>query len=251
MKIVASFSPVGYQYTPHIPPQPLQFIKQLYDAPDKKLVWQYSLSAFSFLPVFSPGAMLAVIADLSQYFVTGPEVARMWSPFLHHRAILAPYLLLGTLDVLGFLAKRKINVTIIALLLVASCLFQQFYFHYPLNKLSKSDYWKIDSWITDDDKIIATIPPSMSLATQQSLIPHLTHRPSIYLVWPRQHDVGWWLDFNDKADYLLMDTHPNEWLTLLLETPDHVNKALANMEKANKITLVRKINDVGLYKVNR
>jgi uncharacterized membrane protein len=249
MKIVASFSPVGYQYTPHVPTQIFQFIQQLFNSPDKKLVWLYSLSAFSFLPVFSPGAMLAVIMDLAQYFVTGPEVARMWSPFLHHRAILAPFLLLGTLDVLGLLGKKKINVTPIALLLVASCLFQQIYFHYPLNKLSKPEYWKIESWMTDNNKMIASIPPSVSIATQQSLVPHLTHRNNIYLVWPRQHDMGWWLDFNENADYLLIDTHPGEWLTMLLESTDNVNTAVSNMEKVNKIQLVRKINDVRLYKV--
>lgn len=258
MKIVALFSPVGYQYTPHIPTEILPFVRQLFDSPDKKLVWLYSLSAFSFIPLFSPGAMLAILADLSQYFVTGPDLARMWSPFLHHRAILAPYLLLGTLDVFEFLLKRKINVTVLALLLVISCLFQQFYFHYPLNKLTKADYWRVDSWITDDNKMIATIPPTIRIATQQSLVPHLTHRKSIYFVWPRLHDFSeapcgqktcWWLDFNDKADYLLIDTHPSEWLTMLLESTDNVNSALSNMEKLNKIKLMQKINDIRLYKV--
>jgi len=249
MKIVASFSPVGYQYTPHIPAQASQFIQQLCDTSDKKLVWLYSLSAFSFLPLLSPGAMLAVIVDLAQYFVTGPEVARMWSPFLHHRAILAPFLLLGMLDVLGFLAKRKINITAIALFLVASCLVQQYIFHYPLNKLTKSEYWHVDSWITDDNTMLATIPPSMSIAAQQSLVPHLTHRKNIYLVWPRVHDAGWWLDFDSKADYLLIDNHPGIWLTMSLETHDHIAEALTNMEKLNKITLVRKINDIELYKI--
>jgi uncharacterized membrane protein len=250
MKIVAYFSPTGYQYTPHLPTQISQFIQQLYDASDKKLVWLYSLSSFSFLPIFSPGAMLAVVGDLAQYFATGPEFARMWSPFLHHRAILAPYLLLGTLDVFGFLAKRKINVTVIAFLLVASCLFQQFVFHYPLNKLSKPEYWRVDSWITDNNKMITSIPPSMSIAAQQSLVPHLTHRKSIYLVWPRIHDPGWWLDFDNKADYLLIDNHPDIWLTMALETHEHIAEALTNMEKLNKITLVQKINDIRLYKVN-
>jgi uncharacterized membrane protein len=250
MNIVAYFSPVGYQYTPHLSTQLSQFIRQLYDAPDKRLVWLYSLSAFSFLPLLSPGAMLAVIADLAQYFTTGSEFMRMWSPFLHHRAILAPYLLLGTLDVFEFLAKRKINVTGIALLLVVSCLVQQFIFHYPLNKLSKPEYWRVDSWITDNNKMISTIPPTIRLATQQSLVPHLSHRKDIYLVWPRVHDAGWWLDFNQNADYLLIDTHPGEWLTMLLETPEHVNEALFNMEKAKKITLVRKINDIRLYRIN-
>lgn len=259
IKIVALFSPAGYQYTPHLPSTIIGFVEQLFDAPDKQTSWLYALSSFSFLPVFSPGAMMAVTADLVQYFTTGPDVARMWSPFLHHRAILAPYLLLGTLDVFGFLQKKRINVTILSLLLVASAFGQQFFFHYPLNKLAKTDFWQVDSWITDDNKMIASIPPTMSIAAQQSLVPHLTHRAHIYLVWPRQHDfveqpcgqmTCWWLDFDSKADYLLIDTHPNEWITMLLETPEHVDSALHNMEKLGKISLERKINDVRLYRVH-
>lgn len=82
-------------------------------------------------------------------------------------------------------------------------------------------------------------------------MPHLSHRKDIYLVWPRVHNAGWWLDFDGKADYLLIDTHPGEWLTMLLETPEHVNEALANMEKLKKITLVQKINAIRLYRVNQ
>lgn len=245
-KIIAFFSPVGFQYAPQLNPN----LTGLFNTPEKQQVWLYTLSAFSFLPIFSPGVLLAVGFDLAQYFITGPEFARMWSPFMHHRAILAPYVLLGTLDVLGFIAKRKINVTAISLLLVASCLLQQYIFHYPLNKLTKLEYWKIESWITDNEKMLATIPKNISIAAQQSLVPHLSHRKEIYLVWPRVHDPGWWLDFDKKADYLLIDTHPGEWLTMLLETPDHVNEALTNMETLGKISLLRQIHDIRFYKVN-
>jgi len=249
-KIIALFSPVGFQYTPQLTLNPILFVKELFNSPEKQQVWLYTMTSFSFLPLFSPGAMFAIVFDLAQYFTTGPEFARMWSPFMHHRAILAPYVLLGTLDVLGFLAKRKINVTAIALLLVTSCLAQQYVFHYPLNKLSKAEYWQVDSWISDNNKMISTVPPTIRLATQQSLVSHLSHRKDIYLVWPRVHDAGWWLDFDSKADYLLIDTHPGEWLTMLLETPEHVNEALTNMEKLNKITLMQKINAIRLYRVN-
>ncbi len=255
-KIIALFSPVGFQYTPQLNPSLTGF----FNSPEKQQVWLYTLSAFSFLPILSPGALLAIGFDLAQYFITGPEFARMWSPFMHHRAILAPYVLLGTLDVLGFLAKRKINVTVIALLLVVSALTQQYIFHYPLNKLAKSEYWKIESWITDNNTMLSTIPKTISIATQQSLVPHLSHRKDVYLVWPRLYDFPekpcgqktcWRLDFNNNADYLLIDTHPGEWITMLLETPEHVAEALTNMEKLNNITLMQKINDIRLYRVNR
>lgn len=244
VKIINLFYP--FQYAPHI----IFNAKEFFNAPEKQQVWFYTLSAFSFLPLLSPGAMLAVGFDLAQYFITGPDFARMWSPFMHHRAILAPYVLLGTLDVLAFF-KRKIKIEYLAALLLVSMLAQQYIFHFPLNKLTKSEFWHMDSWITDNEKMIATIPDNYALATQQSLIPHLSHRNQIYLAWPRVHEHGWWLDTPKEADYLLIDVHPNEWLTMLLETPEHVNEALANMEKLGTITLIRKMNAIALYKINR
>lgn len=242
VQIINRFFP--FQYTPQITLNPLG----LFNAPEKQQVWLYTLSAFSFLPLLSPGAILAVTFDLAQYYMSGTEFTRMWSPFMHHRAILAPYVLLGTLDALALL-KRKIKTEYIVTLFVVSALIQQFIFHWPLNKLTKPEFWKTESWEVDNARMLATIPPDMSIATQQSLIPHLSHRKEIYLFWPRIHEPGWWLDTNNHAQYLLVDSHPNEWLTMLLETPDHVNEALVNMEHAGTITLVRQIRDVKLFKI--
>lgn len=258
-KAIAMVSPSGFQYTPHLELNPVIFIKDMLNAPEKLQVLLYSLGAFTFLPLLSPGAIMAVGFDLAQYFTTGPDFARMWSPFMHHRAILAPYLLLGALDALSILQKRKINVAFITALLVVSILVQQFIFHYPLNKLTKKDFWQTDSWITDNEQIIATIPPDMAIATQQSLVPHLSHRNIIYIAWPRVHDFAqkpcgqvscWWLDTDNRAQYLLIDNHPGIWLTMILESENHVAEALTDMQKLGKITLVRQINSVSLYKIN-
>lgn len=258
-KTITFFSPTGFQYTPHLDFNPILFIKDLFNAAEKQQVWLYTLSTFTFLPLLSIGAVMAVGFDLAQYFTTGPDFARMWSPFMHHRAILIVYLFLGALDGLAFLQKKRANVYLITFILIVSALIQQFIFHYPLNKLAKSDFWQTDQWTIDNEKMIATIPPDMKLATQQSLVPHLSHRKIIYIAWPRVHDFKekpcgqtscWWLDTDSHAQYLLIDVHPNEWLTMLLETPDHVNEALTDMDKLKKIALLRQVNDIRLYKIN-
>jgi len=108
--------------------------------------------------------------------------------------------------------------------------------------------------------MIATIPPDMRLATQQSLVPHLSHRNVIYIAWPRVHDFKekpcgqiscWWLDTDSHADYLLIDNHPGIWLTMILESNDHITEALSDMQKQGNITLIRKIDDAALYKINK
>lgn len=60
----------------------------------------------------------------------------------------------------------------------------------------------------------------------------------------------WELSFAGKPEYLVVDTRQNQWLTQILETNEHFNAAIANMEKNGKIELVRKVNAAKLYKIN-
>ncbi len=259
VKVVALFSPVGFQYWPQLAFSPAKIFWQFFDSSEKRQVWFYSLASFSFLPLFSFGAMSAVLLDLAQYFVTGPEFARMWSPFMHHRAILAPYLTLGTLEVLEFLRRKKISPAKVALLLVLLALLGQYAFHHPLNKLTKPIYWQKSSWMSDNQALFKYLPAGASLATQQNLIPHLSHRREVHLVWPRPHDFPdkrcgqiscWWLDFGGRPQYLVVDLRPDQWLTQILETNANFQAAVANMEKAGKIKLEKEVNSAKLYRIS-
>lgn len=257
-KISALFSPVGYQYMPQLPTTIHEGFLRLFDSEEKRLVWLYSYSTFSFLPLLSVGSLIAVVMDLSQYFVTGPEFSRMWSPFMHHRAILAPFLVLGTIDVLAFVKSKRIPITGIAILLLIVTLGTQYYFHFPLNKLVKVEYWKEEPWMQDTRQLIREVPVGVSVAAQQNLVPHLSHRSEIYLVWPREHDIDampcgqklcWWLDFGGNPEYLVVDTRPGQWLTQILETNEHWNSAIANMEIVGRIKLEKQVGDAKLYKI--
>ena len=258
LKISALFSPVGYEYMPDIPKSIPDFLMRLFDSEEKRLTWLYSYSWFSFLPLFSPGSVMAVVADLSQYFVTGPTFSRMWSPFMHHRAILSVFLTLGLLDVLAFLSKWKRMLTVVScLLLIVSC-FSQYHFHFALNKLVKAEYWKEEPWMDNTRELVNLVPKDGSVATQQSLVPHLSHRKEIYLIYPRQHDIAgepcgqslcWWFDWAGKPDYLVVDTRPDQWLTQILETNEHWVSAISNMEKVGKIILEQQVGDAKMYRI--
>lgn len=258
-KIVSFFSPVGFQYWPEISPNLNKIISDFFNSQEKRLVWFHSFAWFSFLPLFSPGAVLAVVSDLAQYFITGPEFSRMWSPFMHHRAILAPFLFLGTVEVLGFLKKKKIRLELIVVFLAVSALGQQYFFHFPLNKLVKPIYWQKEPWMDDNRALFKLIPDGAKVASQQNLVPHLSHRNEIYLVWPRLKDLEpppcgqktcWWLDFGGQPEYLAVDLRPHQWLTQILETNQNFQAAVNNMEKAGKIVLEKEVNFAKLYKIN-
>lgn len=257
-KVVASFSPVGFQYWPRISPNPVIILQQFFDSEEKRQVWWYTLATFSFLPLFSPGAMLAVFFDLAQYFVTGPEFSRMWSPFMHHRATLGVFLALGVLDTLVLLKRRRIAPQRAAVVLLGIALVLQYLWHLPLNKLVKAVYWKEEQWMRDNRAFFATVPPGAALATQQNFVPHLSHRNQIYLVWPRMHDFDekpcgqtscWWLDFDKRAEYLVVDTRPDQWLTQILETNEHWQEAIGNMEKMGRIKLEKSEGSAKLFRI--
>lgn len=247
-KIIGFMSPVGYQYAPQIPKNILQFITGYFDAPEKIENFKYSLFPSIFLPLFSPGAILAILLDLSQYYLTG--FSRMWTPFQHHRAILAPFITLGTIEALIILKTRKININYLALCLIFSTLLFQYMFHFPLNKLIKKDFIKKEQWMTDNKELFKTIPENESVASSQNLVPHLSHRDEIYLIWPRKRGEKWWLEFSGKPRYLVVDLHPNQWITQLLETNENFSEAIRNMEKDKKIEIISKVGDARLYKIN-
>lgn len=248
MKATASFSPIGFEYQPVFPKTAVAFVRQLFDQPEKQQSWFSSFAWFSFLPILSPGAVLAVILDLSQYFVTGPAFTRMWSPFTHHRAILAPFLALGVLEGLRRI-KGKRGITIAVILLLSSAVVQQYVFHYPLNKLTKREFLKEEQWMRDNRELLRLVPAGASVATQQNLVPHLSHRKEIYLAWPKLHGNEWWLDFSGKPQYLVVDTRPNQWLTQILETDENFQEAIANMEKAETIELTQKVGMARIYRI--
>ena len=258
-KVIAAFSPIGFQYWPQIAHNPVIILQQFFDSEEKRQVWWYSFASFSFLPIFSPGALLAVLFDLAQYFVTGPEFSRMWSPFMHHRATLGVFLTLGTLDALVLLRRLRISTQKVAVVLLGVVLIFQYVWHLPLNKLVKAEYWSEEAWMADNRELFALIPGGSAIATQQNFAPHLAHRNQIYLVWPRMHDFTdkpcgqiscWWLDFDSKAEYLVVDTRPDQWLTQILETNDHWQEAIGNMEKVGRIKLKQSVGASRLYEVS-
>jgi uncharacterized membrane protein len=257
--VAARFSPVGYEYVPQLPITVRDAVLRFFDSEEKRLVWLYSYATFSFLPLLSLGSVMAVFMDLSQYFVTGSAFSRMWSPFMHHRAILAPLLAFGTIDVLSFMKSKRIPITGLAVFLLFVSLGTQYYFHFPLNKLTKAEYWKEEAWMEDARALLSAVPADYSIATQQNLVPHLSHRKEIYLIYPREHNISespcgqtlcWWLDFGGKPEYMIVDTRPNQWLTQILETNENWNAAIGNMERVGRIVLIEQIGFMKMFRIH-
>ena len=213
------------------------------------------------MPLLSPGSILAVILDLSQYFAAANEFGHMLTPFLHLRAILAVFLVLGTLDALSFLQKRHIKPLYITIALVLFALLVQYTLHLPINKLSKREYWQKPPWVADINAIIKNVPKDAPIAATQHIVPHLSHRNEIYLIWPRQKSgkealrlchkqTCWWLDFTGKPKYIVVDLDNSQWVTQLLESPENFQSAVTNMISAGKLKEKERINTAYIFSVN-
>ena len=258
--VIGLLSSGGYQYKPQLPTNALQFVNELFNDEQKRQVWFYSFSWFSFVPIFSPGALIASTVDNAQYFVTGGQFNRMWSPFTHHRLVLAIYLVIGAADVLLLVKKiKKINITIITVSMLIIALLLQYRFHFALNKLSKAEFWLTEPWITDNNRMLLKIPKNASIAVQQSLIPYLSHRKNIYLIYPKKHSFMkdrcgkkecWWLEFAGNPEFLAVDVHNGVWLTMLLEEATNFKQGLANMEDNKVIQLIYQQGEARLYRIN-
>lgn len=252
--LVSLMSSGGYEYWPSFDSlSPIHLFFNFFDKSDKLLTWQYSFGWFSFLPLFSPGTVLAAFLDLSQYFLPQERFGNLTSPFLHRRAILAPIMVLGLLDVLRFLGKR-FNLAVIILIMILSSLFQQIYFKFPLGWLLNAGYWRNQPWIDDNNKMLTFVPKNAAVAATQTLVPHLSHRKEIYLIHAEINHKAcngcWWLNFAGKPQYLVVNFDLSQAPLELLKANIKLQDVTKAMEKKGKISLLRKIGSACIFKIN-
>lgn len=161
---------------------PLTFLKEVFYPFEKTKTILVSLGAFAFLPIFSPLFLIPIFEQFTERFV-GNIVATRWGISLHYSAPLAPILVYGTIKTLenNFFKKRKVILYGIGVFLLSLCLGYQFFLHLPLNMLAKKEFYTPSKNKPEIEKAIKLISAESGVATQNNLIPYLSHRKKIYL----------------------------------------------------------------------
>lgn len=192
-----------------------QFFFESMISPSIKLKTVFdSFFAFGFLPFLSPLFLIPVIENFATRFIyAGPQFTQ-WINVNHHAAPLGILLSIASVYSAIFLSKfikkkYRINTNrtlrFLGLYLISITILQDLILHGPINSLFKPQFYETLDWMRDNYEVIAKVPKDSSVATQNSMLPHISQREEIYLI-PEM----------ENAEFLLFDLHdgPNKFSPL-------------------------------------
>jgi uncharacterized membrane protein len=164
---------------------PLLLIKTLFSPAVKLQTYWYIFHPFLFLAFFSPLFILAVPLILERFLSEGTH---FWGMDFHYSAILAPVVIMASVDGLARITGRIKRANTRYLIIPASILVLAINLYllprFPLWNLTSLNYWQLSSSDRAGHKAVSLIPQGASVATQSPITPHLSHRRMIYVLNP-------------------------------------------------------------------
>jgi len=233
-------------------------IVNMYNTEGKREVILYSLLWFGLIPIGYIYSVVIAFLDLAHYFILGNDmVTSAQSMFMHYRITLGVILAWGTVE---SISKYKVlQNKIIGLYIILMALFLQYYLHLPLSYLSKEWFWTEPSSVTNILSAISYLPESASVATQNNIAPHLTHRDEVLTIWPDLKEFSndspcglpkcRWLFWKGTPQYLLVDISKDWDIRHFLANREDFISGLNNIRTSGMIEPVNIIGDSQLYRV--
>lgn len=164
---------------------PLLVIKTLVSPNIKLQTYWYIFSPFLFLALFSPLFILAVPLIAERFLSEG---SHFWGMHFHYSAILAPVIVMASIDGLARIARRierlrsVYPIVCVGMLVLAINLY--LLPRSPLWSLTSTAYWRVSNSDASGHQAVSLIPPAASVAAQAPIAPHLSHRRMIYVLNP-------------------------------------------------------------------
>lgn len=159
-----------------------------------------SIISFGGLPLLSPVGLIPVFQNYAVRFLDDRNIHR-WLNNNHYSAPLGPLLAYATISVFGKFKSRKLP----AFYLIVTSIAVALIFKLPVWSLFKSQLYFTPQWVKNIDSIVKLVPATASVATINSVFPHLSQRDKIYLL----------PEIND-AEYIVLDLEdgPNKYSPL-------------------------------------
>ncbi len=151
---------------------------------EKFLTMLWSFAACLFMIFMSPLLILA-LPIFAERMLSNSE--HLWSMGYHYSATIAPILMMGGVDGLYRLAKkyrerpsyRKVVLTVSWVVLSLNL---PTIFIFPLRDLFRVKCYRQTPVIKTGHQILSMIPPNALVLAQDTIVPHLSHRPNIYMI---------------------------------------------------------------------
>lgn len=220
---------------------PLFFIKSMTEPSVKIKTVFDSFLAFGFLPLISPLYLLPVVENfVTRFIYAGPQFTK-WVNINQHASPLGILLTIASLQSGVFIIKRfqvrnKHIWSLLGMYLTVMSLGQNIYLHGPVNSIFKKQLFETQTWMKDNNEIINQVPSNVSVAAQNSILPHLSQRREIYL-----------LPEINQAEYIVADLHdgPNKYSPL---TKKETENLLSELVVSGKYTIVNQKGETILFK---
>jgi uncharacterized membrane protein len=164
---------------------PLLVIQTLFSPGTKLRTYWYIFHPFLFLAFFSPLFILALPLLMERFLSEG---AHFWGTDFHYSAVLAPVLVMASVDGLCRITRRIKKIKAQYLIIPASSLVLILNLYllpqFPLWNLTSPAYWRMSASDLAGRRAVSLIPPTVSVAAQAPVTPHLSHRRMIYVLNP-------------------------------------------------------------------
>ncbi len=223
---------------------PTLVLTELIDHPKKRETIKVSLLSYGLLPLLSPVNLILPLTSIGIRFYDTTTVRR-YEFNNHYASPLIPFLAIasafGLFNAFSYLTKRKkIKMSILAPLIVVFIatvsIGQDILFHGPINSIFKKSFYETQNWEYDAQELINRVPKEEVIATQNSLLPHLSQRKSFFLL----PEIG-------DAKFIAVDLEdgPNKFAPVL---HDDIKKLVQGLIDDNAFEVVWKKNNALLLK---
>lgn len=203
------------------------------------LIW--SLVSFGLVPIIYLPLMPTSFFQFATRFLDQLHPVR-WTLFFHYSAELAVLLAVATIFGCVIILQKFRSIKYIALILAILLMFvhvgTNFFLDSPLKNLLKPQFYKHQSWMDNTRLVLAQVPKNASVASQNNLLPHLSHRKEVYL-----------LPNVNYADYVVIDLHPGQdnW-NFYNQDLEGARSILIQLVKSNSYKVIISSGDVYLLK---
>ncbi|MBI5357200.1 DUF2079 domain-containing protein [Candidatus Collierbacteria bacterium] len=156
-----------------------------------------SILSFGGLPLLSPVSLIPVFQNYAVRFLDDRNIHR-WLNNNHYSVPLGPLLAYAAILTIEKLKSKKL----LAVYLVVTSIIVAIFLKLPVFSFFKSQLYFTPKWVKDIESIVNLVPANVSVAANNSVFPHLSHRDKIYLL-PEIKD----------AEYIILDLEdgPNKY----------------------------------------